>query len=177
MPSSAAPAQALCSSSPFQPSAPLALSAMRTQAPRFLGALRCSGDLVPECLQSLPGNRRCPLVCYAYPDAFGDLVTITVCTVLSQERTNYIVCGVPERVHKASAGGMGGGTLTASAFLRSMVSMSSENFFTSSKPSTSLIFRLGSASLYFWEERGWKEIYLCSGPGCLYLNASGSFLS
>lgn len=40
-------------------------------------------------------------------------------------------------------------TWTAATFLRSMVSMSSENFLTSSKPSTSLIFRLGSTSLYF----------------------------
>lgn len=49
----------------------------------------------------------------------------------------------------------GPSTWTASTFLRSMVSMSSENFFTSSKPSTSLIFRPGSTSLYFcsgtWE--------------------------
>lgn len=40
-------------------------------------------------------------------------------------------------------------TWTASTFLRSMFSMSSENFLTSSKPSTSSIFRLDSTSLYF----------------------------
>lgn len=46
-------------------------------------------------------------------------------------------------------------TSTASTFLRSMLSICSENFFTSSKPSTSLIFRVGSTSLYFYSrERG-----------------------
>lgn len=47
-------------------------------------------------------------------------------------------------------------TLTASTFLRSMVSMASENFLTSSRPSTSLIFRLGSTSLYFYSGK-WER--------------------
>ena len=52
-----------------------------------------------------------------------------------------------------------GHTSTASTFLRSMLSICSENFFTSSKPSTSLIFRVGSTSLYFYPRESRKSCW------------------
>lgn len=52
-----------------------------------------------------------------------------------------------------------GHTSTASTFLRSMLSICSENFFTSSKPSTSLIFKVGSTSLYFYPRKTRKSCW------------------
>ncbi|CAB1347420.1 unnamed protein product [Coregonus sp. 'balchen'] len=48
----------------------------------------------------------------------------------------------------------GEGLFTDFIFLPSMPSISSANFFTSSSPSTSSIFTVGSMSLYFWGGKG-----------------------